>query len=1180
MKIRRVTHTHSPAAPRRAVLRQTAGILIAALLGSVLVVIAPQAAVATPTAAINASPSIPQDDVIVYTQNVLDFGADKTGANDSTAAFQAAIDAAYADGGGIVYAPAGLYKFTGHLIIDRKVTLRGEWRNPDADPHWAGTILMPYADRGSANGTAFIGIASSAGVKNLNVWYPEQTVGAIQPYPYTISDVEFDAGAQGTHAISVQNVTFYNSYQGIRTGSTVGFSQEPRLANVYGTFLKEGITLTATTNFGGATNLSASSKYWINSGVTGAPSSAADQTTLKTYLRANLIAVQTLMRDGHHDGFSIYGITVEDANVGLHGSGFWDFYSNITMANVNTGVIIDGSGSLESASSQQLIGGTINVLPGADHYGIVIPNLSQVDIVGMTIGGSPDAGVYGYGGARLNIMQSTFTAWANYAVKASGSSLQVNDSHFGQAGTGILLSPSIGSAALLGNTWTGGRIIENRSVGLVKVDDAALNLPQMPNLNAIYSPIPLRKPAGPGNFYDITTYGATRGGTVDSTAPIQNALDAAAAAGGGTVFVPAGYWLVNGTLTIPQGVHLRGVAESVGIGDNYGSVLFPTSGKNNASGTPFITMNANSGLQGVTFYYPEMASSRTTPYPWTVRANGSNVYIRNVSLGNAWQGVDLFTNRNDNFELSGVWGNPRETGVKVGGGSVGGKLENTMFTFTGDFNETQALSFPGAYYGQNPDIRTTRSPLVFANSTGVKGLQNSVFAPDPAGEEAGVTLVNEGGVANDLTLIQSATDQAYGFLAKAAGTVNFIGLSSTWAGSQTESTFTGTVNVFGYNVPTLDGASPLGGSHLDDNVIWNRGGTVNVIGCSVTFRPYNAGFRFDAGTTVVAGLTMTNTTRLHHLITAGPGIISAKVIGSASFGPITAVNSAGRKLQLLGNIDTGSDPSIYPAGWAFAAIADQPFAIAGTTDLAYGAAGTYATKTGQSGTVTFDYPTWGDPIVGQYKIGYFKAPPGYTWVGMANDSYTITGTADVAYGTGNQFAYLSAQSGTIVFDNTTFGDPAPGFYKAAFVKLSNLALGKIPIATSTHIGDNWSLARLTDGIRSSSGSSNGWSSESNLHSNHSEVVAIDLGSSKPISNINLVAALRFFPIDYKVQIGASSSGPWTTVATVTGAAERPNGASVSHGFATQNARWVRIEATNLRLNSNDYRFQLAEIEVF
>jgi hypothetical protein len=57
--------------------------------------------------------------------NVLDYGADRTGATDSAAEIQAAIDDA-ALVGGEVYLPVGLYKTESTIVLDRKVTLRGQ----------------------------------------------------------------------------------------------------------------------------------------------------------------------------------------------------------------------------------------------------------------------------------------------------------------------------------------------------------------------------------------------------------------------------------------------------------------------------------------------------------------------------------------------------------------------------------------------------------------------------------------------------------------------------------------------------------------------------------------------------------------------------------------------------------------------------------------------------------------------------------------------------------------------------------------------------------------------------------------------------------------------------------------------------------------------------------------------
>ena len=51
-------------------------------------------------------------------------------------------------------------------------------------------------------------------------------------------------------------------------------------------------------------------------------------------------------------------------------------------------------------------------------------------------------------------------------------------------------------------------------------------------------------------MYDITTYGAVGDGTTNDAAAIQAAVDAASAAGGGVVRVPAGRTFLSGSVTL------------------------------------------------------------------------------------------------------------------------------------------------------------------------------------------------------------------------------------------------------------------------------------------------------------------------------------------------------------------------------------------------------------------------------------------------------------------------------------------------------------------------------------------------------------------------------------------------------------------------------------------------------
>ena len=60
--------------------------------------------------------------------------------------------------------------------------------------------------------------------------------------------------------------------------------------------------------------------------------------------------------------------------------------------------------------------------------------------------------------------------------------------------------------------------------------------------------------------YDAKEFGAAGDGRTDDTAAIQAALDAAHAAGGGTVRIPAGTYVTR-TLTLYSKVHLAGLGD-------------------------------------------------------------------------------------------------------------------------------------------------------------------------------------------------------------------------------------------------------------------------------------------------------------------------------------------------------------------------------------------------------------------------------------------------------------------------------------------------------------------------------------------------------------------------------------------------------------------------------------------
>jgi hypothetical protein len=155
-------------------------------------------------------------------------------------------------------------------------------------------------------------------------------------------------------------------------------------------------------------------------------------------------------------------------------------------------------------------------------------------------------------------------------------------------------------------------------------------------------------------IFPVTSFGAVANdGITDCTQAFQNALQTAANYGGGTVIVPPGEYIIRNVLFIPAGVTLKGSWEN-GHTDSYGwmtlppqpkrgSILLSFSGRNNIDGTPFITMEHNSCIAGITIRYPEQTVTDMKPYPWTIFCFGSPgeaQSIVNVNLVNSYQGIE------------------------------------------------------------------------------------------------------------------------------------------------------------------------------------------------------------------------------------------------------------------------------------------------------------------------------------------------------------------------------------------------------------------------------------------------------------------------------------------------------------------------------------------------------------
>jgi hypothetical protein len=614
----------------------------------------------------------PTDDIVIANYNVMDYGAKGDGTTDDTMAFQIALNTAAGKGGGIVFAPAGRYKIADTLDVPTGVTLRGDWTNPDNAGGVKGTILQAYAGKGDAAGTSFIRLEQSSGITNLSIWYPEQSLNQVVPYPWTIEQMSGDSA-------TVEHVTLVNSYSGIKIGPE--WNELHYLHDVYGTALKTGIFLDYTTDIGRVEKASLSPDYWSHSGLPGSP----EPQSLFQYMTA------------HAEGI-------------VMGRSDWEYMSDVRISGFQTGLrMTTRTNSTESANAQ-FYGFDIdncNValkLEAVNDYGLLISDSRFSASVGDSpkavyaassyhgvvqfntayIGGSPLNAVVNEGAGLLSFENSTIADWKSdaggYAIVASGGNVILGQTAFSKPDRHILLNNGVTSLNAINSGFQGKLNVQDESVGAeVSVNqDPQYQIKKMP-VGASRDLAAKPKPAS-DRLYDVTSapYNADATGAADVSAAIKQALSDAQATGG-TVYFPAGTYRINQPIVVPSGVELRGSWDVPHHTIGGGSVIFTNYGENDPNGAPFISLLQGAGIRGLSVYYDQQNWSQIKPYAWTVQGQGHNVYVINTTLVNPYQGIDFGSYDTSGHYIDYVAGSPLKAGIFVGGGARDGFVRNAQF---------------------------------------------------------------------------------------------------------------------------------------------------------------------------------------------------------------------------------------------------------------------------------------------------------------------------------------------------------------------------------------------------------------------------------------------------------------------------------------------------------------------
>ncbi|RFM26183.1 carbohydrate-binding protein [Deminuibacter soli] len=691
-------------------------------------------------------PAFATSDAPVIGYSVADYGATGDGATDVTGIFQQRLDSLGLIGGGTLFVPTGKYVIKGRLRIPKGVTLRGEWQQPVKGQPVKGTILMAYAGRGNETSEAFISVASAAAVMDLAIWYPEQTPDNITPYPPAIGYGNA-ALSYTSNGNTTRNVTLVNAYSGVVC--IVGGSV-PNINGLYGTPLSRGVEIDGIADVGHIESIHFAPGYWSGSGLPNAPAAGS---SFESWIKQHGTGFVMRRNDWTYTSF----MDIEGYHIGYHAApsvlspGTVPNAQNyaINLTNCETGIYAEGISGIGVLFSRVITSGCTNGLAiggGSNSDGTL--QLHTCTISGSQNAVKADSTCL----ARIIMQQCTI---GTGKVDIGGGTFMPSDCDFNNAAPQIVLQ-SKSRGLVTANRFKNAKSIQNNSDFVGIIDSVPVTLPHMPAFPSIVQGThqPARKA-----LYVVTDapFNARHDGVTDNTSAVQAALNKAAADGGGIVFLPPGKYEFNGHLSVPAGVELKGASDISALPMSQGAILEPHADKNVPTGTPFITLAANSGIRGLTINYPEQTYAANYPaniisYPYAIRASGANVYIVNIAMRAVYQGIDLFTNKCDNHYVDFITGQFFKSVIRVGGGSAGGQISNAQvnpiaFAVGGDdewgnWPNSAPSNNNGPVYTYN---HSSQDFLTLGNCSNEVLFNNFVFGP-----ANGVLFLSEGAGASGI----------------------------------------------------------------------------------------------------------------------------------------------------------------------------------------------------------------------------------------------------------------------------------------------------------------------------------------------------------------------------------------------------------------------------------------------
>jgi hypothetical protein len=606
-------------------------------------------AVSAPAAPQVVRTKFPARDVVVA-EAVVPAPGGATG--DAAPLIQAAIDQVARAGGGTVFLAAGDYGIASRVVVKEGVTVRGDY---SAKKPADGTLLKITANKGSEDAPATFSIERGGGLVGLTFWYPDQRMPDPVPYPWTVKNAEMGANDNQT----VADCTFVNAWKAICIGPDGNELHTFRKLRICA--LKTGISIDSTTDIGRISEVTVAPEVWTESGMPGAPDAAT--------LGGHLLAQDAVAVDiGRSDWEYIWRLEVRGYRRGLVLRKGVRGTTNAVMADSD----LSACGTALEVSALNQVGFSVYrcaIAGDRAPEGKAFAGTASFDAVVQFHSCRFDGPLANLGSGVVTFQACDLT---RAPLGAERGQVIAQDSALGA----VRLGAGVTRARLLGFDEKTAKI-ENLAVGGdVMVGAGTRETPRA--AVAWEAPPAFPRPRADALFV-VTDFGASPE-QADNAAAFQAALDLAGSKkGGGTVYVPAGFYTFRHDIAVPAGVELRGCSDVPHHTVSAGAVLMAVHNQGREDGAPFVSLAPGSGLRGLTFWYPEQPLKAPVPYPWTVRSLGKGCWLTDVTIGNAWQGVDFATHRSDGHIISYLAGSMYRRGLSVGNSKGAGWVEDVQF---------------------------------------------------------------------------------------------------------------------------------------------------------------------------------------------------------------------------------------------------------------------------------------------------------------------------------------------------------------------------------------------------------------------------------------------------------------------------------------------------------------------